>query len=436
MRFSDQFRTGWRNLSRQKLRTTLTVFAIVIGAVSVTVMLSLVTSASSFLVSSAEKTGMDKRVIVTGSTGLDYRESTWNWPDGSGKKVDETTLAAVSKLPHAASATLYTQVQGIRSFALDSSGQELEFKNLYFEAYTPNGTIRHLLVAGDELSEKTNGTGVLISTGVAKDLGFKGRESELVGQKLTLKYRTDMGPPDARKADEPAVITGVVMGENGDGFSVDLEWAVRMSTMEWKEQGPNGQTVTRVENQTERNGYSSVWVSLDDKKNADALMAEVAKLGYGAAAGQEEIDSQAAVFTIIGAVLGGIGGIALLVAAIGVINTMVMATLERTREIGIMRAIGATKRTVRRLFRVEAGVLGFMGGLFGVAISFGVAVALNQVLNQQLADSGITDRDIVSISPVIALVVLLITTLIGMLAGSLPARRAANMDPVEALRYE
>ena len=87
MKFTDQFRTGWRNLSRQKLRTSLTIFAIVIGAVSVTVMLSLVTSAKSFLVSSAQKTGMDKRVIVTGTPGLSYRESTWNWPDGSGKEI-------------------------------------------------------------------------------------------------------------------------------------------------------------------------------------------------------------------------------------------------------------------------------------------------------------------------------------------------------------
>ena len=435
MRFSDQFRTGWRNLSRQKLRTSLTIFAIVIGAVSVTVMLSLVTSAKSFLVSSAEKTGMDKRVIVTGTQGLDYRESTWNWPDGSGKKIDQSVLDQVTKVGNVNSATLYTQVGSVSAIVL--GGTELAFKNMYFEAYTPNGTIKHVMVAGEELSDKTNGTGVLVTSGIASDLGFKGKESELVGQKLTLKYRSDMGPPEARKDDETATIVGVAMGENGDGLSVDLDWAVKMDRIEWTENsGPNGQKTTRVESQIEKNGYSSVWVDVKDKNAVEAVLNDVKSLGYGAAAGKEEIDTQATAFTIIGAVLGGIGGIALLVAAIGVINTMVMATLERTREIGIMRAIGATKKTVRRLFRVEAGVLGFMGGLFGVVISFGFAIGLNKVLNQQLADSGIADRNIVSISPQIALVVLLITTLIGMLAGSLPARRAANMDPVEALRYE
>ena len=113
-----------------------------------------------------------------------------------------------------------------------------------------------------------------------------------------------------------------------------------------------------------------------------------------------------------------------------------MATLERTREIGIMRAVGVTKKTIRRLFRVEAGLLGFIGGIYGVVVSFGFAFGLNQILNKQLSDSGITNRNLVSISPQVALVVLLITTMIDMLAGSLPARRAANMDPIEALRNE
>lgn len=435
MKLTDQFRTGWRNLSRQKLRTSLTIFAIVIGAVSVTVMLSLVTSAKSFLVTSAEKTGMDKRVIVTGTTGLDYRESTWNWPDGTGKRIDEKTLDAVTKIAGVKSATLYAGVQVFQSLSID--GKELTLKNVGMEAYTPNGTIKHIMVAGNELSEATNGKGILITSGIAKDLGFKGKEAELVGKQMTMSYRKDFGPPEAAKPDEKATIVGVAMGENGETIGVDLAWAAKMDSFEWKENsGPNGETNTRVESQIQKNGYSSVWIDVTDKNQVDTVLIEIGKLGYGAAAGKEEIDTQATVFTIIGAVLGGIGGIALLVAAIGVINTMVMATLERTREIGIMRAIGATKKTVRRLFTVEAGVLGLMGGVFGVILAYGFAIGLNQLLNKQLEESGITDRNIVSIAPAIALAVIGITTLIGMIAGRLPARRAANMDPVEALRYE
>ncbi|MBM3638623.1 MAG: ABC transporter permease [Actinobacteria bacterium] len=225
-----------------------------------------------------------------------------------------------------------------------------------------------------------------------------------------------------------------------DGDAIDMTLKFALDTAPVFERceggGPNSHPTCTKESDVLRNGYPSAYVNIENKDNADAIVDEVKKLGYGAAAGQEEINAQSQAFTILGAVLGGIGGIALLVAAIGVINTMVMATLERTREIGIMRATGATKRTVRSLFTVEAGALGFMGGVFGILPSFGVAILLNGVLNQQLEDGGISERNIVSIPPQIAIVVILVTTLIGMIAGRLPARRAANLDPVEALRYE
>jgi len=435
MNFLDQFRTAWRNLSRQKLRTSLTIFAIVIGAVSVTVMLSLVTSTKGFLVSSAEQIGMDRSVIVTGLPGLGYGSSQWNRADGSGKRIDTDSLAVIEKLGNVNSATLHTNDGGFfESLTID--GFQITMKNVALEGYSPNGTVIHHMLVGDELSANTNGSGFLISSNLASELGYKGKEETLIGKEISLKYRTDWGPPEAKKGDEIGKIVGVTSSDGQNLLSMDLDWAVSMQTLTWSQKGPNGKTETRIESQIAKYGFGSIWIDVNDKENVDAVMGEIKQLGYGVAAGKEEIDNQATAFTIIGAILGGIGGIALLVAAVGVINTMVMATLERTREIGIMRAVGATKKTIRRLFRVEAALLGFVGGFYGVVISFGFAFGLNEILNKQLADSSIANRNIVSISPQVALLVLLITTLIGMLAGSLPARRAANMDPVEALRYE
>jgi len=433
MKFGDQFRTGWRNLSRQKLRTTLTIFAIVIGAVSVTVMLSLVTRARGFLMSSFEKTGEDRRDIVTPQSGLEYGEARWQtWADGSGKKIDDGALAELGKVPGGAAITPIIGAGYFESVRSDST--EVSMSNALLLGYEPNGTVKREIVAGRALETSDDSGGVLVARSLASELGFGDDPSAIVGETLVLLPRKDFGG----QITEQKVLVSGVMFADGDGLDMTAGFA-RSITPAYERcegGGKNTQPVCTKESDLERNGYPAVYVSAETKEQSESVALEIERLGWGAAAGQQEIDAQAQAFTIIGAVLGGIGAIALLVAAIGVINTMVMATLERTREIGIMRAVGATKKTTRRLFTVEAGVLGFMGGVFGVGLSFGVAVLLNGILNRQLTDSGITDRNIVSIPPTIAVAVLAVTTLIGMVAGRLPARRAANLDPVEALRYE
>lgn len=148
------------------------------------------------------------------------------------------------------------------------------------------------------------------------------------------------------------------------------------------------------------------------------------------------IASQLTIFNIVGMVLGAIGGIALIVAAIGVVNTMIMAILERTREIGVMRAVGSKRSTVRRLFTTEASMLGFMGGVIGVAFGFGLTRIANVVVNKQLASNAVTARDIIGTPPWLIFTMISIAMLIGLLAGLGPAARAARLDPVDALRYE
>jgi putative ABC transport system permease protein len=177
-------------------------------------------------------------------------------------------------------------------------------------------------------------------------------------------------------------------------------------------------------------------IKVDKTSNAEAVAQDIKKLGVGAVTAESYIKEQIKMFNILGLILGGIGGIALLVAAIGVINTMVMSVLERTKEIGIMRAVGAKRATVSRLFTLEAALLGFWGGVLGVGIGYALTLLANTVINKQLSSNGIVANNIISLPFWLVLTVVAVTTAIGMLAGVYPARRAAKLDPVEALHYE
>lgn len=178
-------------------------------------------------------------------------------------------------------------------------------------------------------------------------------------------------------------------------------------------------------------------IKVDDTTNLQSVGAEVSKLGYGVITAQDMLDQINKILTTVGIVLAIIAGISLFVAAIGIINTMIMATYERIREIGVMRACGATRATIRRLFTLEAALLGFLGGVFGMGISFSLGIVARFLVTKYGANLGSLPVDKIGSFPWWLIIsVIGFTTLIGMLSGLGPAIKAARLNPVDALRYE
>ena len=190
-----------------------------------------------------------------------------------------------------------------------------------------------------------------------------------------------------------------------------------------------------------KEGYSQVIVKVSDVEQVLAISEQITEMGFQAFTPQSFVQGINNFYQILQIIFGGVGAIALLVAAIGIANTMAMSILERTREIGLMKAVGATNRNVLAIFLGEAAGIGFLGGLGGVIVGWLAGQAINVIaivyLAGQAGSQGCVPPSVAVYTPVwLPIFALIFSTFIGMLSGLYPALRAATMIPVMALKYE
>jgi putative ABC transport system permease protein len=472
MKFSDYLRLAFRNIRRQKLRSALTIFAVVIGALSVTIMLALVFSAKGFMTKQFEQSGLFQQVIVSPQTDIEWSDysSGGNQCSGSCVKLTEKLIKKIDALPHVVGVS-----RNVHPFAFQyfTYGNQKPLRVQNVESHDVNGVQTTNIVAGREFKPSDGSGLIIITSDYADKLGYKNNYQALLGKTVSLttqQFFTGEGSDPVKRYQEQSTFFSTHPGVDGRDFQptptilkakivgitdtmdssytirVPLNWARGLSKdiqyqpaqqqCSFNQPCHNVPAKTTVTDELAKNGYDSLIVKADAASNAKTVAAEIKKLGVGASDAQTFINQQLAAFNIIGAVLGGIGGIALAVAAVGVVNTMIMAILERTREIGVMRAVGARRSTFSRLFTFEASLLGFFGGVVGLGIGYALTLIANPIVNKQLSSNGLIAKDIISLPPWLVIGVIIITTFIGMLAGLYPARRAAHLDPVEALHYE
>ena len=228
-------------------------------------------------------------------------------------------------------------------------------------------------------------------------------------------------------------IVGVIEEMRGEA---DSSLFVRLDELTAWNEWVNGTRINR-----NKDGYNNVIVKAADPEQVVDLANQINELGYMAYTPQSYLESINQFFLILQVIFGGVGAVALLVAAIGIANTMTMAILERTREIGLMKAIGASNRDVLSIFLGEAAGIGFIGGLGGVVLGWASSLLLNVVaanyLASQASSGGGAPAEIALSTPIwLMLFGLIFATLVGLLSGLYPALRAATLMPVTALKYE
>jgi len=182
--------------------------------------------------------------------------------------------------------------------------------------------------------------------------------------------------------------------------------------------------------------YMTVSVRVNNPSQVQAVEDAVKKMGFNTFSMLDATKSLRRFFAILDLFLGIFGSLALAVASIGIVNTLVMAILERRREIGIMKAIGASDGDVQKLFFAEAGVMGALGGALGVALGWTIGRVINVATNLYLKRQALQPEQIWFVPWWLVLGAIVFAIAVSLLSGLYPAARAARLDPVQALRYE
>ena len=186
-----------------------------------------------------------------------------------------------------------------------------------------------------------------------------------------------------------------------------------------------------------KTGYSAVTVKLGSLRDLDPVRTRVHELGFATFALADQFDQITKAFYFLDMFLAAIGMIAIIVAALGIVNTMVMSILERYREIGIMKAVGASDGDIKRIFFFESGAIGLLGGAAGCVLGWAVSLVINRVVNFYAArQGGVPFVDYFAFPVWIFLGAIGFAVLVSLVSGIYPARRAARVDPVVALRHD
>ena len=419
------------NSFRSKTRTILTVLAIFIGAFTLTLTSGVGTGINRYIDDTVSSIGASDVLTVSVTPATDR--------DGPQEYDPDTETVASAQTPGRGSATLTALTTANLTEIADVTGvvsvepmlavqpdyvQYADGRQYQLSISGLSQGTRLQLAEGDQLDWNSAEHQIAIPASFVEPLGFASN-TDAVGADITIGITDVQGTASKIEATVVGVTEAGLAGGSGASTNDALTQALY-----------NAQSVGL--NETAKEAYSSAIVRFDDAAS-DAQVAELrsdlTNLGFTTTTTEEQIGAFKAVIDGIILVLNAFGVIALLAASFGIVNTLLMSVQERTREIGLMKAMGMSAGRVFSLFSLEAIFIGFLGSAIGAAVAIGVGGVANSILaGTLLADlPGLT---LVAFAPSSIAVIIVVVMGIAFLAGTIPALRAARQDPIESLRYE
>lgn len=462
MRSRDLFQLAWRNLMRRKSRTFLTILSVVIGAVSIIIMLSLGFGMQKQQKEAFEQFTMLSTVQVSPTNYYDP----YNPPKSKKGFITDEVIQEIKALPQVKGVLPSIRVDA--QIALKDKKRTLvgqEIMAVDFSGLDPSETV--FADGGFPTNPKQNTFIIGSRVDVYKTVRVPGQpnpdmqpDSEYDWNKGKFYVElTGSGAPsgpydnaesmpgiNAEKTEKIPMLYGGRFQKSDSlqpyNIYISMETRERILKAQEKlaseaEKSQNGENIPKKQ-KPKKVYYDQLLVRVKESRDTGTVTEAINKMGLSAYSDEAMLENQKKSMQTLQLILGGIGSVALLVASIGIANTMLMSIYERKKEIGVMKVIGAQLRDVRRMFLVESMMIGTLGGLFGIFSSYGISALINQVagkMSEDLMNMGAESGTSISYIPIwLPFAAFAFSALVGLLAGYIPAKRATDVSAIEAIR--
>jgi len=446
MKLRDMTELAVRNLREAILRNSLTTLGVAVGVASLVAMLSLGVGLQQLATSRLSKSGLFDSIFVTPKTNL---RGPGAGPPATraaapkARPLNEEAREELTKLPNVIE--VYPQIRFFTEVRFDGKPYATMVAGMP-ESSKASGSFDGM--QGNFFSSTTADEAIL-QTEFAKELNAQ--TVSLIGKELVLRYAERQAlaaqPGESNEGGGFSVvpqekhlrIIGVVDTEPASGFGgfgsgrllipllvAETLRAAQVNDLRDVLRGTSG----------DKPAYVSLTVRVKSPSLVDATEAKIKNMGFGAFSLLDASKSLRIFFSVFDLLLGIFGSLALAVATLGIVNTLVMAILERRREIGVLKALGAADSDVKQLFFVEAGVMGLAGGALGVFFGWLIGQALTLGTNIYLKRQDLPGVQISAVPWWLIGGAIGFAVLVSLMAGLYPASRAAKLNPVDALRYE